>query len=853
MEMDREDGTECVLSFAVDVNENRAEGCKTHTLQPLAQSQCVHRNNGFHSDPKSTVHSGANRATSEDAEVNGFPEPDGVIELSLELKGGESKTVTSGHIRIPDGGTGCFGGINPNLTQNRNLDCSDAHLTESGLINPANGDEVELWGFHGSPNVGEGAAGIGGTNGSLITLEETSETGGTHSSWCKSAEKAGVHGNYGPLTASGHINTSDADVWEFHASTLVIQEPSGNQTTSAETLGARRTKINWAVVGDAASTGESNGSLTASGTINASNGDDADNWEFHASPIVTGENVSTGEPNGNQGTFGEITGSPWACVIPIALVETSGTRGSNTVVQETVSIRGNNAIRTTSGTCVNMTAPEETTTTWRSNRPVLLNVVGEKADTGGSNGNLTASWETNGIQCTQVSSETLETNTGPWFEETNASLTTTGETAASRRTKSNPIVKEEMPGTREPDTSTSEADEMVDIGGTSARLSTSVETPGTRRTTASPVVEEKISGTCENNTSFSVAGETVSIGGRQGSLTTSGETAGTEGSNAGTFVAESGDSLPTLGNICSLTATTVTGEPVSMKQTGVSQVVAGPIDTPPLVDRVLPRDQVAGNPQLGNDATDSEFAIWENPDCQIHLRVCVGKGVSSCCTELEMKIPNGDVNCGKLQMDNMQHEGAVALDKGVRVGNCGYLVVNRRSISGTSSIPVYSIREPWTSTEQQQEVRSTSDIGPETISKLSIAKVNEEENNQKIETRPEYDVDFIDGVGAARPRTLRTDHGRAVSLSCDSTPLNDENAGYFIDDGGMDIIMNNLELGRRQSAPDKLQESEHIDPEPSDEQTVTKFSVGFSDFLTRYEQKATIISLIRNNSNIMEM
>ncbi|KAB5561896.1 hypothetical protein PHYPO_G00011780 [Pangasianodon hypophthalmus] len=746
MEMDREDGTEFVLSFGVDVNENRAEGCKTHTLHPVAQTQCAHRNTGFNSGPKCTVNSGENRVTSEEPEINGFPEPGGVIELSLEPKDGESNPDTSGHIWASDRE------INPNLTQNRNRNCPDGHLTTSGLINSANGEEVHRWGFHANPSVSEGTEDIEGSNGSLITSGETSDTRRTHSSWFISDETASVHGSNGPLTASGNINTLDgraADVWEFHASGFVIGESSGNQTTSAETSGAN---ISLAVTGEAASVGETNGNLTACGTINTSDGEDADIWEFHASPVVIGETVSTVETSGNQTTSGEITDTRWTSVNPNA-----------------ERIRGTNAIPTTSGACASMTASEETINPWRTK--IHLIVAGEMEDVGGTDGDLTASGERHG---TVVTEETREV-----------------------------------------------ANEMVDFGGTSPSLSTSGETAGTRRTGASPVVAEEMSGTCENNTSFSVAGETVSIGGNHANLTLSGGTAGTGRTNPGPVVAGIRSSLTTCGNVRALdvkTAGTVTGEPVSMRETGVSQAGAGPMDTLPLVDGVLHRDQISGNPQLGNDATKAEFASWENPG--------VRKCLSSCCTELEMKILNGDVNCGEFQI---QHEGTFtneALDKGVRVGNCGYLVINRRTISGTSSIPVYSVREPWNAVERHQEVRSTSDLGPETISKLSIANVNEEVSTQEI------DVDFGDGVGVARPRTLRTNPGQAVSLSCDSTPLNDDNAGYFVDVGDMDVIMNSLELGRRQSAPDKLQESECVDPEPSAEQTVNKRH-GFTDFLTR--------------------
>lgn len=817
MELDREDGTERVLSLAVDVNENRAEGCKTHTLP----AECVHRNTGLSSAPTS----GLNRVTTEEPQINGFPEPDHVSELSLEPKGGRANPDSPGHIRRPDGETGCSGDINPDLTRNRTL----------AWTQPA-----ALWGFPASPGVHEGTTGIRRPHGSPSTPGETSGARGTCSTWFKSSA------SHGSPTASGHTNTSD--VWKFHADKFVIGESNDHRTTSAETSGARGTTVSWMVTGDAANAGEINGNLTAPTTINISNGADGDIWEFYASPSVTGETVTTWGTSGNQGISGEITGTPWTQVSPVALVGTSGTRESNAVAQETGSLGGTSAVPTISGASTSMTACEERTNTH-------LIVAGETF------GGLTASGDSDGTRCTQVSSvgrgetsRTHESIISPRvsdeivdFLETSDCLATSGEGAGNRRANSNPVIREEMLGTHDASPSPSVAVEMGDIGETNANLVAAGDPASSGRTGASPTGEEEMSGTCENNTNLSVAGKTVSIGGNWCNLSTSGETASTMRSSPGPAVTGLGGSLTTCGSLHTLDAeiaASVTGDPVSMKESVVSQGVAGPMDTLPLVDGVLPRDQVSRNPQLGNDATKAELAIRGSPVCQIRPRVCVGKCQSSCCTESEMKIPNGDVNCGVLKTDKIQREGTSldeALEKGVRVGNCGYLVINRRSISGTSSIPVYSIREPrGNATERRLEVRSVSDLGPETISNLSkcsVANTNKEVSNQEIEGQPECDVDFSEGVGAARPRTLRTNPGQGVSLSCDSTPLNDENAGYFVDDGDMDVIMSNLELGRRQSAPDKLQDSERVHPGPSAEQTVNKRH-GFADFLTRCGRKA---------------
>ncbi|KAK3563469.1 hypothetical protein QTP86_030073 [Hemibagrus guttatus] len=690
MEMDREDGTEFVLSFAVDVNENRAEGYKTHTLRPLAQTHCAHMNSVFYSGPNDTENLGENRVTSEETDINGCPEPDGVIELSLEAN---DRPTTSGHIRTADGETAYFGEINPNLKQNRNLDCSSARVTTSGFINSENGEEMDLWGFRASPmKKSEGTEGIRGTNGRLITYGETSGTRGTHSSCFVSS----VDGSDDPQTASGHTNTSAGRAADVHANTLVIAESGCNRITSAETSGARGSSINCAITGDAANVSEIYSNLTAARTINMSDGEDADVCDFHGSSVVIGETVATGESSGDQ----------------------------------------------------------------------------------------TVSWGTTGTQSEtdtspKVADETVDN------KETSANLSTSGETAACRRTNNNTAVREETPGTCEINISPCGADELVDIGEASVSLSTSGDTAGTKRTSASLVVPEEMSG-------------------NYAKLLTSGETASAGRTNPGPGVAGTGGSLTTHGTLSTLdvkTAASVTGDPMSMKETGVSHVEADElIHSLPLTHGMLPQDQVTGNPLLGKDAAK------KNPEC-------------SCCTGLEM-IPNGD-----LQMDSEEPFTNEALENGVRVGNCGYLVINQRSISGTSSIPVYSIRESLNAAERPQEARSCSDLAAETISDLSelyIGGVNEEVSKQEAE----------DAVSVARPRTLRTNPGQAMSLSCDSTPLNHDNAGYFVDDGDMDVILNSLELGRRQSAPDELQQSEGIGPEPSAEQMLSRRH-GFTDFLSR--------------------
>ncbi|KAF7704848.1 hypothetical protein HF521_021920 [Silurus meridionalis] len=728
MEMHREDGSGFVLPFTVDVNENRAEGCRTHTLQP----QSSHKNLVFNSAPKYMNSGVTSEETSQ--EINGFPEPPAVI----EQKDGDSEPDTSRHTRTP-GEPECFREINPNLNQSRNLHHSGVQVATSGLVN-LNEEDKNLWGFC----AGVRREGSVGNNGGLNTSGETSDHSGTHSSWFISGGKASEEGNNGPKISSGHTNTSDtraADVFHSIDSTLAIGESYDNQATSAGTSGARGSNMNYV--------GETNANWPGR-TMNPSVGEDAAIWEFDSIPDVIGESVSPGERIHNQETSGQ-----WTCFSTTALEETSDTTGFNAVAPESVNIRGTGAKMATSGACAKIIALEETANIWRTN--IHQSDAGKMVHIGESSGELTLFGETDGTKCVQmelvVTEETLqtsETNISPVVAEkivhTEKSCATSGEQAHNR---SNSSVREKTPGTFKTSISPNVADEKVDIGGTHVRSSTCREHAGT-----SPVLLE---GTCENLVSLRVAEE-----------------------RAGTWrtIAE-----PVLG----------THEKVRPLDVKTATNVAENLG-------VLPQDRVSGNSRLGN---------------------CFGKRLSSCCTELEMQIPNGE-----LQTDEVHCEGTFpnkAPEKGVRVGNCGYLVINRRTVSGT---PVYSVGEPWNTRELQQEARSTSNPGAETILNHSEATVNEGESEQVMETRPE------DGVGAARPRSLRTGPGQGVSLSCNSTPLGEGNLGYFADDGDMDVIMNSLELGRRQSAPETLQESEHAHLGPSAYQSPNRRH-GFTDFITR--------------------
>ncbi|XP_042357837.1 LOW QUALITY PROTEIN: TBC1 domain family member 12 [Plectropomus leopardus] len=97
----------------------------------------------------------------------------------------------------------------------------------------------------------------------------------------------------------------------------------------------------------------------------------------------------------------------------------------------------------------------------------------------------------------------------------------------------------------------------------------------------------------------------------------------------------------------------------------------------------------------------------------------------------------------------------------------------------------------------------------------------------------EDEEDFSDLSLPVRPQSLRTNLNLAVSLSCDATPLSpDEDGGfYFGDEGYEEDFRNVLEVGRRQSAPDKLPDLSEQADNPDSKLMPKRF--GIADFFTR--------------------
>ncbi|KAK2878843.1 hypothetical protein Q8A67_019634 [Cirrhinus molitorella] len=238
----------------------------------------------------------------------------------------------------------------------------------------------------------------------------------------------------------------------------------------------------------------------------------------------------------------------------------------------------------------------------------------------------------------------------------------------------------------------------------------------------------------------------------------------------------------------------------------------------------------------------------------------------------DMKMPNGDVTHDHMDhdrthlrcLDYAHTEGfnrkAPALDRGVKVGNGGLLIVN--SYDTLSQVPFRALgglpapesrvfvhqsdgvlstgrsceRISHASAESSEEARPCDPDPADTLSDLS-AKLSlsplAENTSDYTETDPSPEEDFSDtGPPPLRPQNLRTNPGHTVSLSCDATPLSPGDDGYFGAEGGVDECLGSVkafEGGRRQSAPDRVAD----DTDASSDQTLGTKRHGIAEFLTR--------------------
>ncbi|XP_043118651.1 TBC1 domain family member 12 [Puntigrus tetrazona] len=234
----------------------------------------------------------------------------------------------------------------------------------------------------------------------------------------------------------------------------------------------------------------------------------------------------------------------------------------------------------------------------------------------------------------------------------------------------------------------------------------------------------------------------------------------------------------------------------------------------------------------------------------------------------DTKMPNGHVTHEHMDHDQTHlrcvdyaegfNRKLPSLDRGVKVGNGGLLIVN--SYDTLSQVPFRALgglpapesrdfvhqrggvlsagrsceRISRASAESSEEAQPCDPDPADTLSDLS-AKLSlsplAENTSDYTETDPSPEEDFSDPP-PLRPQNLRTNPGHTVSLSCDATPLSPGDDGYFGAEGGGDECLGSVkafEGGRRQSAPDRVAG----DTDASPDQMLGTKKHGIAEFLTR--------------------
>uniref|UniRef100_A0A672JZS3 TBC1 domain family member 12-like n=1 Tax=Sinocyclocheilus grahami TaxID=75366 RepID=A0A672JZS3_SINGR len=289
------------------------------------------------------------------------------------------------------------------------------------------------------------------------------------------------------------------------------------------------------------------------------------------------------------------------------------------------------------------------------------------------------------------------------------------------------------------------------------------------------------------------------------------------------------------------------------------------------VGMVCPNGEGGTRPGPDRVTGTSETECWNKSDrsyLNSQLRSAVSfMGINS----PDMKMPNGDVTHEHMNLDQTHlrcldyaegfNRKVPALDKGVKVGNGGLLIVNRYDT--LSQVPFRALgslpapesrvfvqqsdsvlstgrsceRISRASAESSEEAQPCDPDPADTLSELS-AKLSfsplAENTSDYTETDPSPEEDFSDtGPPPLRPQNLQTNSGHTVSLSCETTPLSPGDDGYFgAEGGGVDEYLGSVkafEGGRWQSAPDRV----GADPDASYDQTLGTKRHGIAEFLTR--------------------
>lgn len=286
---------------------------------------------------------------------------------------------------------------------------------------------------------------------------------------------------------------------------------------------------------------------------------------------------------------------------------------------------------------------------------------------------------------------------------------------------------------------------------------------------------------------------------------------------------------------------------------------------PEQLDMVCPDGEEGTRSDTGRVTGTSETE--DKPD-KVYLNSQLRSAVSFMGkTSPDMKMPNGDVTHEHMDHDQthlrclnyaegFNKRASAALDRGVKVGNGGLLIVNsydtlsqvpfgalgglpapeRRVFVHQSDGVLSSRRSCERVSHHSAEEAQPCDPDPAyTLSdfstKLSLSPLAENTSDY-TETDPSPEEDFSDTGPPVRPQNLRTNPRHPISLSCDATPLSPGDDGYFGAEGSVDECLssgNTFDGGRRQSAPDRVA----ADPDASSDQMLDTKRHGIADFLTR--------------------
>ncbi|XP_052010192.1 TBC1 domain family member 12-like [Xyrauchen texanus] len=190
-----------------------------------------------------------------------------------------------------------------------------------------------------------------------------------------------------------------------------------------------------------------------------------------------------------------------------------------------------------------------------------------------------------------------------------------------------------------------------------------------------------------------------------------------------------------------------------------------------------------------------------------------------------------------------------ALDRGMKVGNGGLLIVNSYDTLSPVSFgtlgglpapesPVFvhpsdgerSCERINHASAEPSEAASCDPDPADTLSDLS-AKLSlsplAENTSDYTETDPSPEEEYRETDPPLRPQNLRTHPGHTVSLSCDATPLSPGDDGYFGAEGGVDECLDTV------SAPDNFPDTFGDEFEASSDQSVVAKRHGITEYLTR--------------------